>query len=101
MAERSSGMGVTSPSPLAPIGPGPRQDAVIQAVAEDIAEKGFVLAKLDQLVNWARTGSMWPMTFGLACCAVEMIHAYAARYDLDRFGVVAAPSPRPSGVMVG
>ena len=49
---------------------------------------------------WARTGSMWPMTFGLACCAVEMMHAGAARLDLDRFGVVFRPSPRQSDVMI-
>jgi NADH-quinone oxidoreductase subunit B len=46
--------------------------------------RGFVTTSLDSLVNWARTGSMWPMTFGLACCAVEMMHAGAARLDLDR-----------------
>ncbi len=43
---------------------------------------------------------MWPMTFGLACCAVEMMHAGAARYDLDRFGIVFRPSPRQSDVMI-
>ena len=51
-------------------------------------------------MNWARTGSLWPMTFGLACCAVEMMHAGAARYDLDRFGIVFRPSPRQSDVMI-
>ena len=51
-------------------------------------------------MNWARTGSLWPMTFGLACCAVEMMHAGASRYDLDRFGVVFRPSPRQSDVMI-
>jgi NADH-quinone oxidoreductase subunit B len=55
---------------------------------------------MDALVNWARTGSMWPMTFGLACCAVEMMHAGAARIDLDRYGVVFRPSPRQSDVMI-
>ena len=52
------------------------------------------------LLNWTRTGSLWPMTFGLACCAVEMMHAGAARYDLDRFGIVFRPSPRQSDVMI-
>ena len=55
---------------------------------------------MDDLVNWARTGSMWPMTFGLACCAVEMMQAGASRYDLDRFGVIFRPSPRQSDVMI-
>jgi NADH:ubiquinone oxidoreductase subunit B-like Fe-S oxidoreductase len=44
----------------------------------------FVVSKVDAVVNWARIGSLWPMTFGLACCAVEMMHCGAARYDLDR-----------------
>ena len=63
-------------------------------------EQGFVTTRLDDLINWARTGSMWPMTFGLACCAVEMMQAGAARYDLDRFGVMFRPSPRQSDVMI-
>ncbi|WP_405238582.1 NuoB/complex I 20 kDa subunit family protein [Lentisalinibacter orientalis] len=65
-----------------------------------IQKKGFVVTAVDNVVNWARTGSMWPMTFGLACCAVEMMHAGAARYDLDRFGVIFRPSPRQSDVMI-
>ena len=67
---------------------------------EGVLEKGFVTTTLDSVINWARNGSMWPMTFGLACCAVEMMHAGAARYDLDRFGVVFRPSPRQSDVMI-
>ena len=63
-------------------------------------EEGFVTTTADKLINWARTGSLWPMTFGLACCAVEMMHAGAARYDLDRFGVIFRPSPRQSDVMI-
>ena len=67
---------------------------------EGVLEKGFVTTSLDSVINWARNGSMWPMTFGLACCAVEMMHAGAARYDLDRFGIVFRPSPRQSDVMI-
>jgi NADH-quinone oxidoreductase subunit B len=62
--------------------------------------KGFLLAKFDDLLAWARTGSMWPMTFGLSCCGIEMIHAYMARYDLDRFGMPPRASPRQSDVMI-
>lgn len=60
----------------------------------------YVVTKLDDLVNWARNNSLWPMTFGLACCAVEMMHAGASRYDLDRFGFLFRPSPRQSDVMI-
>ena len=60
----------------------------------------YVISKIDQLVNWARKGLMWPMTFGLACCAVEMMQCGAARYDLDRFGIIFRPSPRQSDVMI-
>ena len=65
-----------------------------------MAQRGFATARIDELMNWARTGSMWPMTFGLACCAVEMMHAGAARLDLDRYGVIFRPSPRQSDVMI-
>ncbi len=65
-----------------------------------LAGQGYLTTTADRLVNWARTGSLWPMTFGLACCAVEMMHAGAARYDLDRFGVIFRPSPRQSDVMI-
>ena len=85
---------------LAPIPPGATQDALLRSVTDEMTDKGFVVASLDALVNWARTGSLWPMTFGLACCAVEMMHSYASRYDLDRFGVVPRPSPRQSDVMI-
>jgi len=62
--------------------------------------RGFVLGKLDELAAWAQSGSLWPMTFGLACCAVEMMQAGASRYDLDRFGVVFRASPRQADVMI-
>ena len=61
---------------------------------------GYVTASSKDLINWANTGSMWPMTFGLACCAIEMMHAGASRYDLDRYGMMFRPSPRQSDVMI-
>lgn len=64
------------------------------------AEPGYVTARLEDLVQWARSGSLWPMTFGLACCALEMMHAGTSRLDLDRFGVMFRPSPRQSDVMI-
>jgi NADH-quinone oxidoreductase subunit B len=68
---------------------------------EGVLQKGFVVTSVDTVVNYVRTGSLWPMTFGLACCAVEMMHAALPRYDLDRFGAGAfRPSPRQSDVMI-
>lgn len=78
-----------------------RVDDILRPEGENpLLEKGYVTTSVDALMNWARTGSMWPMTFGLACCAVEMMHAGAARLDLDRYGVVFRPSPRQSDVMI-
>ncbi|MDE2308174.1 MAG: NADH-quinone oxidoreductase subunit B, partial [Xanthomonadaceae bacterium] len=65
-----------------------------------LVQQGFATARLDELINWARTGSMWPVTFGLACCAVEMMQAGASRLDLDRYGVIFRGSPRQSDVMI-
>ena len=67
---------------------------------ENIHKDGLVLAKSSNLFDWARTGTMWPLTFGLACCSIEMMHAGASRYDLDRFGMLFRPSPRQSDVMI-
>ena len=97
------GMGVTTNAIVgaaASLTPGAEQEALLNQVTDELQDKGFVLANVDKLVNWARTGSLWPMTFGLACCAVEMIHSYCSRYDLDRFGVVPRPSPRQSDVII-
>jgi len=60
----------------------------------------YALARVDDLVNWARKSSLWPLTFGLACCAVEMMHFAAPRYDMDRFGVVFRASPRQADVII-
>ena len=68
---------------------------------EGVFKEGFVTTSYDSVVNWAKTGSLWPMTFGLACCAVEMMHAAAARYDIGRFGAeVFRASPRQSDLMI-
>ncbi|RDX62889.1 hypothetical protein CR513_58733 [Mucuna pruriens] len=81
-----------TPTPYAP--PPPPSSAGVSKAGE------FVISKVDDLLNWARRGSIWPMTFGLACCAVEMMHTGAARYDLDRFGIIFRPSPRQSDCMI-
>ena len=76
------------------------ENGLFQAINQEISDKGYILTKLDQVAAWAQSSSLWPMTFGLACCAVEMMHAGASRYDLDRFGVVFRPSPRQSDLMI-
>jgi NADH-quinone oxidoreductase subunit B len=65
-----------------------------------LENQGFVTTSIERIIDWARSGSMWPMTFGLACCAIEMMHTAASRYDLDRFGAIFRPSPRQSDVMI-
>jgi NADH-quinone oxidoreductase subunit B len=58
------------------------------------------LTTVDKLVNWGRTNSLWVLTYGLACCAIEMMASGASRYDFDRFGVIFRASPRQSDVMI-
>lgn len=60
----------------------------------------WLVTKLQTMVNWSRSGSLWPLTFGLACCAVEMMHAAMSRYDLDRFGMIFRASPRHSDLII-
>ena len=95
------GVGDTSRAATgSPLSAGAAQDALVARLADEISDKGFIVAQMDKLAAWAQTGSLWPMSFGLACCAIEMMHTAAARYDLDRFGVVFRPSPRQSDVMI-
>ena len=61
---------------------------------------GVITGKSDELIAMARKSSWWPLTFGLACCAIEMISTYMSHHDLDRFGIVTWPSPRQSDVMI-
>ena len=66
----------------------------------ELQDKGFLLTSTEDLINWARTGSLHWMTFGLACCAVEMMHTSMPRYDLERFGTAPRASPRQSDLMI-
>jgi NADH-quinone oxidoreductase subunit B len=75
-------------------------DKFFEAVNTELAEQGFLTASLDDVINWARTGSLMWMTFGLACCAVEMIQASMPRFDLERFGMAPRASPRQSDLMI-
>lgn len=60
----------------------------------------WFITKLQTIINWSRAGSLWPLTFGLACCAVEMMHSAMSRYDLDRFGILFRASPRHSDLII-
>lgn len=98
MEEGSSGVGVNLQNldPFKVKDP----DELLGAVTKEIQTQGFLVTQFDKLARWAQSGSMWPMTFGLACCAVEMMQTAASRYDMDRFGVIFRPSPRQSDVMI-
>lgn len=68
--------------------------------SQKTGEGEVIFAKLEELLNWSKRSSLWPMTFGLACCAIEMMATYAADYDLDRLGVIPRASPRQADVMI-
>ncbi len=68
---------------------------------ESFHDRGFITTTADALINWTRTGSMWPLLFGLACCAIEMMAVYMPRFDLSRFGMeVYRASPRQADLMI-
>lgn len=70
-------------------------------IIQSAFEEGYVTTKLDELLNLARSCSIWPMSFGLACCAIEMMQYYGApQHDFDRFGTVPRPSPRQSDLLL-
>jgi len=64
-------------------------------------EKNFMITSVDYVFNWARKSAIWPLTFGLACCAIEMIASTTSRFDMARFGAeVFRPSPRQADLMI-
>ena len=70
-------------------------------IINNVFEEGYMTTKIDELLNYMRSCSVWPMTFGLACCAIEMIQYYSApQHDFDRFGTVPRPSPRQSDLLL-
>jgi NADH-quinone oxidoreductase subunit B len=68
-------------------------DPYFMQIRDDLADKGFFTATAEELITWARTGSLMWMTFGLACCAVEMMQTSMPRYDAERFGFAPRASP--------
>jgi len=75
-------------------------DPFFEQVSSELADKGFIVTSTEEVIKWARTGSLMWMTFGLACCAIEMMAVGGAHYDLDRFGSFFRASPRQSDVMI-
>ena len=75
-------------------------DLATAALNRDLQDKGFLLTTAEDIINWARNGSLHWMTFGLACCAVEMMHTAMPRYDVERYGFAPRASPRQSDVMI-
>ncbi len=88
---------MTAPASSAIVQP---DQAFFNDLNAQVNDKGFLVTNTEELFQWARTGSLWWMTFGLACCSVEMIHGSMPRYDMERFGVAPRASPRQSDVMI-
>ncbi|EEW80780.1 NADH-quinone oxidoreductase subunit C/D [Brucella abortus NCTC 8038] len=112
MEEGGAGMGLTgtnttlvAPQPKGILDPRTGKtvgsdDAFFNDLNGELSDKGFIVTSADALITWARTGSLMWMTFGLACCAVEMMHISMPRYDAERFGIAPRASPRQSDVMI-
>ena len=75
--------GIIDPGTGKPVG---ATDPYFREISDELADKGFLVTATDDLITWARTGSLMWMTFGLACCAVEMMQMSMPRYDVERFG---------------
>jgi NADH-quinone oxidoreductase subunit B len=106
----STGVTTTASGLVVPAGAGGRSsvqgydpklhDKGFELLQGQLADEGFITAALDDVITWARTGSLMWMTFGLACCAVEMMQASMPRYDIERFGMAPRGSPRQSDLMI-
>ena len=95
MEERGARMGVMTGTAV-----GADKEHGAQLINSELQDKGFLVTSTADIINWARTGSLHWMTFGLACCAVEMMHTSMPRYDLERFGTAPRASPRQSDLMI-
>jgi len=92
-------MSDSAPSP-APA-PFPAAGNISDADREELRRHGILMTSLEELYNWGRSNSIWPLQFGLACCAIEMIAAATARFDIARFGAeIFRPSPRQADLMI-
>ena len=92
---------VLGPPKVAGAGPSDGAGSVIIQAEREEVERGILTTTLDKMVNWARRSSIWPATFGLACCAIEMMATGASRFDLARFGAeVFRASPRQADLMI-
>ena len=89
--------GATDPTTGKPVG---ADDPFFAGVNDELADKGFLVTTVSQLITWARTGSLMWMQTGLACCAVEMMQMSMPRYDIERFGTAPRASPRQSDVLI-
>jgi NADH-quinone oxidoreductase subunit B len=81
------------PSQIAPL------DQAVE-ILDQLPGGNLVLTKVEYVLNWGRAASIWPLTFGLACCAIEMMAAFAGRFDLDRMGVIPRATPRQADLMI-
>jgi NADH-quinone oxidoreductase subunit B len=95
----------TPPRPAAarpePVEGFPAAGNISDAEREELRRHGILLTSLEELYNWGRANSIWPLQFGLACCAIEMIAAATARFDIARFGAeIFRPSPRQADLMI-
>jgi NADH-quinone oxidoreductase B subunit len=97
--------GVPTGPDATPPEPSPRRSQIAplaQAVEilDSLPGGGLVLTTVEGALNWGRAASLWPLTFGLACCAIEMMAAFASRFDLDRMGVIPRATPRQADLMI-